>query len=170
MALRAYIDRKDRGSKMKQIRQDAWSREEDILLAKIVLHYIENGDTQIEAFKEAAQQLKRTPAACGFRWNASLREEHVAAIAEARKNKRVQEKDVTKRASNEQEENLIESAIALLEKINPTLLANQQASYQQELAQLQEENNRLKKQMVFYEEAWQEIGKIWEWSKAQQQG
>lgn len=167
MTYRAYIDRKDRGSKMKQIRQDAWSHEEDTLLAKIVLRYIENGDTQIEAFKEAAQQLKRTSAACGFRWNASIREKHEAAIAEARKNKRVQQKDFIKVESNEQDENLIESAIALLEKINPTILANQQASYEHELAQLQEENNRLKKRMVFYEEAWQEMGKIWEWSKTQ---
>ncbi|HLR43437.1 MAG TPA: RsfA family transcriptional regulator [Pseudogracilibacillus sp.] len=154
---------------MKQIRQDAWSQEEDSLLAEIVLHYIENGDTQIEAFKEAAKQLQRTPAACGFRWNASIREKHEAEIARARSNKRTKQKESIKVESNDEDENLIESAIALLEKINPTVYANQQASYEHELAQLQEENKRLKKQMVFYEEAWQEMGKIWEWSKEQGQ-
>src|SRR5699024_12178976 len=104
---------------MKQIRQDAWSQEEDSLLAEIVLNYIENGDTQIEAFKEAAKQLQRTPAACGFRWNASIREKHEAEIARTRRKKRTKKKESIKVESNDEKEKLNESAITLIKKNKP---------------------------------------------------
>ncbi len=54
-------------------RQDAWTEEEDKILAETVLRYIRDGKTQLEAFKMVAEHLSRTSAACGFRWNATLR-------------------------------------------------------------------------------------------------
>ena len=50
---------------MNRPRQDAWTKEEDELLADIVLGHIRSGKTQLEAFRQAGEALSRTPAACG---------------------------------------------------------------------------------------------------------
>ena len=50
-------------------RQDAWTQDEDLILAEIVLRHIREGSTQLIAFEEVGKKLVRTPAACGFRWN-----------------------------------------------------------------------------------------------------
>ncbi|PWI57728.1 RsfA family transcriptional regulator [Sulfoacidibacillus thermotolerans] len=65
---------------MKTIRQDAWTPEDDAKLAEIILRHIREGSTQLAAFEEGAQALKRTPAACGYRWNACVRKQFLAAI------------------------------------------------------------------------------------------
>ncbi len=54
-------------------RQDAWSHEDDLLLADTVLRHIREGSTQLAAFEEVAEALSRTSAACGFRWNSTIR-------------------------------------------------------------------------------------------------
>ena len=77
--------------KMKVQRQDAWSEQEDVQLAHIVLSYIESGNTQLKAFEEAAEKLKRTPAACGFRWNAFLRKQYEEQIKRIKSQKSVHE-------------------------------------------------------------------------------
>src|SRR5690625_310927 len=61
---------------MNTTRQDAWTKDEDTLLAEVVLRYIREGRTQLEAFKEVAKRLSRTSAACGFRWNATIRKQY----------------------------------------------------------------------------------------------
>ncbi len=65
---------------MKTMRQDAWTAEDDAKLADIILRHIREGSTQLAAFEEGAQVLKRTPAACGYRWNACVRKQFLAAI------------------------------------------------------------------------------------------
>ncbi|PNB65039.1 RsfA family transcriptional regulator, partial [Pseudomonas sp. FW305-BF6] len=50
-------------------RQDAWTKEEDNYLAEVVLKSINEGSTQLTAFKIVAGNLSRTAAACGYRWN-----------------------------------------------------------------------------------------------------
>lgn len=75
---------------MSKPRQDAWQQEADLLLADIVLRHIREGSTQLKAFEEAGYKMKRTAAACGFRWNAAVRhefDEQVAEAKEARKEK-----------------------------------------------------------------------------------
>ncbi|MBB6282899.1 RsfA family transcriptional regulator [Geobacillus subterraneus] len=69
-------------------RQDAWSHEEDVLLAETVLQYIREGKTQLAAFEEVGRQLRRTAAACGFRWNAEVRKRHLDAIEQAKKQRK----------------------------------------------------------------------------------
>lgn len=66
-------------------RQDAWSADDDIILAEIVLRHVREGSTQLAAFEEAGRKLSRTAAACGFRWNACIRKKYEAAIELARK-------------------------------------------------------------------------------------
>ncbi|ARA98978.1 MULTISPECIES: RsfA family transcriptional regulator [Geobacillus] len=69
-------------------RQDAWSHEEDVLLAETVLQYIREGKTQLAAFEEVGRQLHRTAAACGFRWNAEVRKRYLDAIEQAKKQRK----------------------------------------------------------------------------------
>ncbi|MNH75607.1 Prespore-specific transcriptional regulator RsfA [compost metagenome] len=72
-------------------RKDTWTSEDDGLLAITVLDCLRNGQTQLEAFKIVAEGLKRTEAACGFRWNSTVRKQYGDQIKEAkaigRKNK-----------------------------------------------------------------------------------
>lgn len=65
---------------MAKIRQDAWSHEDDLLLAETVLRHIREGSTQLRAFDEVGDKLNRTSAACGFRWNAEVRNKYNDAI------------------------------------------------------------------------------------------
>ncbi|ATY85715.1 RsfA family transcriptional regulator [Kyrpidia spormannii] len=69
-------------------RSDAWAPEDDKKLADIVLRHIREGSTQLSAFVEAASELGRTPAACGYRWNGIIRKNYEEAIQEAKRMKK----------------------------------------------------------------------------------
>jgi prespore-specific regulator len=65
-------------------RQDAWTEDDDLVLAEVTLRHIREGGTQLAAFEEVGQRLGRTAAACGFRWNSCVRKRYEAAIAIAK--------------------------------------------------------------------------------------
>ncbi|WP_338752076.1 RsfA family transcriptional regulator [Bacillus sp. FJAT-52991] len=69
-------------------RQDAWSEENDLLLAETVLRHVREGSTQLNAFEEVGDQLNRTSAACGFRWNAVVRHQYEKALDLAKKQRK----------------------------------------------------------------------------------
>lgn len=69
---------------MTAIRQDAWSDEDDMVLAEVTLRHIREGGTQLAAFDEVGEKIGRTAAACGFRWNSCVRKKYEAAIAIAK--------------------------------------------------------------------------------------
>lgn len=71
-----------------KIRQDAWSHEDDLLLAETVLRHIREGSTQLNAFEEVGDKLNRTSAACGFRWNAEVRRKYYQAMELAKKQRK----------------------------------------------------------------------------------
>ncbi|WP_078554873.1 RsfA family transcriptional regulator [Bacillus alkalicellulosilyticus] len=73
---------------MSTVRQDAWSSDEDLILAEVVLRHIREGSTQLAAFEEVGQRLSRTSAACGFRWNSAIRKKYEAAITLAKKQRK----------------------------------------------------------------------------------
>lgn len=73
---------------MSATRQDAWTRDEDLLLAEVVLRYIREGGTQLQAFEEVGKKLSRTAAACGFRWNSSIRKQYKSGIELAKKQRK----------------------------------------------------------------------------------
>lgn len=79
-------------------RQDAWSQDEDLLLAEVVLRNIREGGTQLKAFEEVGKQLSRTAAACGFRWNSYVRKQYKSGIELAKK----QRKEAKKQAKPEE--------------------------------------------------------------------
>lgn len=71
-----------------KVRQDAWSHEDDVLLAETVLRHIREGSTQLRAFDEVGDILNRTSAACGFRWNAVVRDRYVEDIKQAKRERK----------------------------------------------------------------------------------
>ncbi len=85
---------------MTTTRQDAWTQDEDLLLAEVVLRYIREGGTQLAAFEEVGRQLSRTAAACGFRWNSYVRKQYKSGIELAKK----QRKELKKHTPEQEEE------------------------------------------------------------------
>lgn len=153
---------------MKETRQDAWTREEDDLLAETVLQYIKNGKTQLEAFKVVAGKLSRTPAACGFRWNATIRKQYEAAIQAAKEERKKASSEALQELHTDRvgDKRMIESVIQLLEKIKHKDLEEEVQNYQiqsEMLYNLQEENRALHQQVERYKNAWQEMEKLWSW-------
>lgn len=140
-------------------RQDAWTEEEDLILAETVLKYIRQGNTQLAAFKDVGMKLSRTAAACGFRWNSTVRKKYEKAIALAkqeRKQKVLQEGKELKK-QNVTIDDVIEflksfstSNETLLHLKNEnerlkTELEKLQKHYENELSKLKQENEMLKK-------------------------
>ncbi|WP_127582738.1 RsfA family transcriptional regulator [Paenibacillus koleovorans] len=97
---------------MTAIRQDAWSEEDDLILAEVTLRHIREGSTQLAAFEEVGDKIGRTSAACGFRWNSCVRKKYEAAIsiAKAQRQKRSQYKKHSAGSANV-------AAIATLEQV-----------------------------------------------------
>ncbi|TMN23482.1 RsfA family transcriptional regulator [Lentibacillus cibarius] len=156
---------------MNAARQDAWTEDEDILLAETVLRYIRDGKTQLEAFKDVAQQLSRTSAACGFRWNASIRKQYANEIELAKEDRKKHNKPQANGHHGQAEgmgleANPIDSAITILKKMRTGYLDNNAFSiYEKEVTikRLEKENEVLKQQLDRYEQAWREMGKLWSW-------
>ena len=71
-----------------KVRQDAWTDEDDLLLAETVLRHVREGSTQLNAFEEVGDKLNRTSAACGFRWNAVVRHNYEKALSLAKKQRK----------------------------------------------------------------------------------
>ena len=78
---------------MSLTRQDAWTQDEDLLLAEVVLRHIREGGTQLQAFEEVGRKLSRTAAACGFRWNSSIRKQYKSGIEVAKKQRKAIKKN-----------------------------------------------------------------------------
>ncbi len=74
-------------------RSDAWTSEDDERLSSIVLTHIRTGSTQLRAFDEAANELGRTAAACGYRWNGVLRKELRTEIEAAKRERKAAQKN-----------------------------------------------------------------------------
>jgi len=150
-------------------RQDAWSKEEDIILAETVLRYIRKGKTQLEAFKEVAKQLSRTSAACGFRWNASIRKQYQDAIIQAKEKRKFTGQQDAWRYIQENREMMddpIQTAISLLKNMQMADSNDQHDRWQEQkklIEELREKNVALEKQLLRYHQAWEEMGKLWSW-------
>lgn len=152
---------------MTNSRQDAWSQDEDVLLAETVLRYIREGKTQLEAFKEVGKRLSRTPAACGFRWNASIRKQYQQAVQLAKKDRKKQADSFSNLLpiQEQNDEGALDAAISLLEKMRVNYSTNVQEGLTKtdQVELLSEENKELREQLKRYEQAWEEMGKLWQW-------
>ena len=145
---------------MAKVRQDAWSHEDDLLLAETVLRHVREGSTQLNAFEEVGDKLNRTSAACGFRWNAEVRRKYENAIELAKRQRKERKRALADKSKIKNKSNTItssentksdSSSITLDTVIHfLTNLKNEyEASNQSKLVleQLEDENKRLKGQV-----------------------
>ncbi|MGO4887888.1 RsfA family transcriptional regulator [Anaerobacillus sp. MEB173] len=103
---------------MSIVRQDAWTNDEDLILAEVVLRYIREGGTQLSAFEEVGERLSRTAAACGFRWNSAIRKKYESAIAIAKKQRKKLKKEKISQEVSEDSVEFSEEEIAAVKKPN----------------------------------------------------
>ncbi|OZM58494.1 hypothetical protein CIB95_02695 [Lottiidibacillus patelloidae] len=151
---------------MSVIRQDAWTDNEDMMLAEVVLRHIREGSTQLAAFEEIGAQLRRSAAACGFRWNSLVRKKYNTAVELAKKQrkelkkkpKRKNEKhNFTYSKPQENSENItINQVINFLASLNNN---NSNADVKRENDELKEENERLKRDLILLQDKYQSIQK-----------
>jgi prespore-specific regulator len=138
-------------------RHDAWTHEEDILLAKTVLKHIKDGSTRAAAFNEISDLINRTPAACSYRWNAEVRKEYENDVELAKKkhmkNKRKSDQPNNKNTSTKPQEdfNIFEEANTLqtqsdLITINDCMIYLSQLINMPKSNSMKEENDRLLKE------------------------
>src|SRR5690625_6785102 len=95
----AFVIEKGVEANMAKVRQDAWSSEDDLLLAETVLRHVREGSTQLNAFEEVGDELNRTSAACGFRWNAEVRKKYDQAMELAKRQRKEKKRAEIGRAS-----------------------------------------------------------------------
>ncbi|WP_188206253.1 RsfA family transcriptional regulator [Alkalibacillus aidingensis] len=146
---------------MVKVRQDAWSHEDDLLLAETVLRHIREGSTQLNAFEEVGDQLNRTAAACGFRWNAEVRKNYEKAVDLAKRQRKqrkrsqqqqksssyqtktkVAQQNLPMAAGSERQDPSIDSIIHQLKQLKNINQENTQMN--SEVEALKQENERLK--------------------------
>ncbi|SFE27520.1 RsfA family transcriptional regulator [Alteribacillus iranensis] len=110
------------------LRQDAWSDQDDRLLATTVLKHIKEGSTQLKAFDETGDLLDRTSAACGFRWNAIVRQDYEQDVKEAKRERKRKMRLSAKRAADQ---------------INPTPVVSSPSSLEGVITQLEQLTSQL---------------------------
>lgn len=123
---------------MVKVRQDAWSHEDDLLLAETVLRHIREGSTQLRAFDEVGDKLNRTSAACGFRWNAEIRNRYEQAVAIAkrqRKEKKRAEQRAQKPAAAPVQQPLPVMSVMETQQAFPITMDEETARFEAEIAQ-----------------------------------
>ncbi|MBR7553386.1 RsfA family transcriptional regulator [Allobacillus sp. GCM10007491] len=129
---------------MVKVRQDAWSHEDDLLLAETVLRHIREGSTQLVAFEEVGDKLNRTAAACGFRWNAEVRKNYEKAVDLAKRQRKERKKAMkqqatdrvtsisrTKEINTTKQPSTIDEIIHLLEQLKESTALNNEAEFEQ---------------------------------------
>lgn len=144
-------------------RQDAWTKDEDILLAETILRYIREGKTQLDAFKEVGKRLSRTPAACGFRWNSTIRKQYTDAIHLARAERK---SGYFMKGKDKNFQSEVKEAISILTKVkrmNEISEGDLKKKNRLLIENIRRENESLKRKLKRYDEAWKEMGKLWSW-------
>ncbi|WP_017755916.1 RsfA family transcriptional regulator [Calidifontibacillus oryziterrae] len=127
-----------------KIRQDAWSHEDDLLLAETVLRHIRTGSTQLNAFEEVGNKLNRTSAACGFRWNAEVRQKYEQAMELAKKQRKERKRILALQSQQNNKEQMITNLSFDYEK---TVEAEAPAPFEQLPRQYAEQDSFINRQI-----------------------
>ncbi|PFK40354.1 RsfA family transcriptional regulator [Bacillus cereus] len=140
---------------MATTRQDAWTDDEDLLLAEVVLRHIREGGTQLSAFKEVGRCLSRTPAACGFRWNSYVRKQYKERIEEAKQIRKVENYEVRqpKVVEHSPVSITLEDVIAFLQKYK----GEEVKESRKKIELLQKEKEQLLQRLAVYEEEYRTL-------------
>lgn len=119
---KALEEAKEQGKKhKKEGRMPSWSNDEDEVLAHIVLSFIKEGKPRYEAYELAAEELMRSPMSCRTRWEKSLKQQYEI---KSKVSNRVEKQ------KNPQGDTLAEEMIKMIQRY----------------AELEAENNHLKKE------------------------
>jgi prespore-specific regulator len=158
---------------MTSVRQDAWTQDEDLLLAEVVLRYIREGGTQLQAFEDVGRRLSRTAAACGFRWNSYVRKQYKDAIELAKKQRKEKKKEAAAHMERKEtataeiaaaKELTLEEVIAFLQRYHQSVndfqhavdenraLKKDMEQLQQTITRLQAEKELLAKELKMVQE------------------
>lgn len=130
------------------IRQDAWSKDNDLFLANTVLKHVREGSTQLKAFEEVGEVLNRTGAACGFRWNAVVRQHYIQAMETAKKERKQRLRAQSKRTETEKEDAILSSdAASGYITMSDVIQYLSNMTSEENTASLQKENNRLQQEL-----------------------
>jgi prespore-specific regulator len=121
-----------------KVRQDAWTDENDLLLAETVLRHVREGSTQLNAFEEVGDKLNRTSAACGFRWNAVVRHRYEKALQLAKK-QRKQRQRILGKDQGGKKKLLYSPPVPTLEEVGPIATAEVEAYEAYEVPNFSEE-------------------------------
>lgn len=132
-------------------RQDAWNQDEDLLLAEVVLRHIREGSTQLRAFEEVGQQLSRTSAACGFRWNSFVRKQYKSGIEHAKKQRK--------------ENKILENSILLEEKELDKENVSEALPQSEIIQEIQEKSSISFREVVAYLREKEEISELYQQEK-----
>lgn len=128
-------------------RSDAWTPTDDERLSEIVLRHIRTGSTQLKAFEEAGNELGRTPAACGYRWNGVLRKDRRTAVEDAKQARKSAQRSISAKATETSPEAhaiTMTSADSMREVIQFLhTYDNQYQSLRTQVQQLENERNEL---------------------------
>jgi prespore-specific regulator len=153
------------------IRQDAWSKDNDLLLADTVLKHVREGSTQLKAFEEVGEILNRTAAACGFRWNAVVRQHYVPAMEAAKKERKQQirlnnrnvgrKADVTSSFHSDGSEGGMTMS-AVIDYLTTIAPSDHTASLQEENSRLQQELEAVKKELHQVKEGYKSMQEDYE--------
>jgi prespore-specific regulator len=168
---------------MTSIRQDAWTQDEDLLLAEVVLRYIREGGTQLQAFEDVGRRLSRTAAACGFRWNSYVRKQYKEAIELAKKQRKEKKKEAVIHREQKgiataeiaaTKELTLEEVIAFLQRYHQSAndfqhvmdenraLKKDMEQLQQTITRLQAEKDSLEKELKMVQEDYKALISIME--------
>jgi len=128
------------------IRQDAWSKDNDLFLANTVLKHVREGSTQLKAFEEVGEVLNRTGAACGFRWNAVVRQHYIQAMEIAKKERKERLRAQSKRTETEDAPLSLDAASGYITMSDVIQYLSNMTS-EENAASLREENNRLQQEL-----------------------
>lgn len=136
-------------------RKRSWSEKEDQLLLDKVMQYTRKGKAQWEAFKAVAEEIHRTPAACGYRWNAKLRSSFQEDLKQARQykdsNASINQKENIDKDSTKTE-NPMQLALQYLKCLDDYHIDSLEGI--RKLSKLRQENAQLKKQLAYFEQAY----------------
>jgi len=125
---------------MMKTRQDAWTEENDLLLAETVLRHVREGSTQLNAFEEVGDKLNRTSAACGFRWNAVVRHQYEKALDLAKKQRKQRQRMLGKEQGGKKKL-LYQPPISILNETQLESTLEPANSYEMYTEEMGEENN-----------------------------
>jgi prespore-specific regulator len=133
------------------VRSDAWTEEQDHLLAEVILRYIREGSSQLAAFEELSERIGRTASAIGFRWNATVRHDYKAAIDIAKK-QRIQLK-ADRRGKRQRTSSRVTSITSpIQQQEKDSSLANDSIQFSDVINFLKDQNRKMKELSILNQE------------------